>query len=440
MRFICDVGKGAILNLTKIDNFNRKKVLAYVLVGGSGQRLRPLTSNCAKPSVAFGLDNRIVDFVISNLINSGIIHIYLVAQYKPDSLLTHVRMRWEEKVERLNGFVRVICPDDSIPNGQFEGTADAIFKNLDKVNKHQPELVAIFSADHIYRMDVRSMVNDHLEYNSDVSISAISVPIARASSFGVLSVDSGGQVMDFNEKPSNPVPIPGDPTLAHTSMGNYIFNTNILMEVAKEARLRGDLDFGHDIIGWLIKKYTVHAYNFCNNKIPGVQEFEDSTYWYDVGTIESYWQSHQDMLGDVPILDLDNPLWPIGGLNKSGRKAFDNSFVSFDTQADNAIIRNSIIRGHVMLGQGVVIEDSIILGDVIIKKGAHIKRAIVDRRNVIAENERIGHNLLTDRQKYYVDSSGIVVVAAGKLKELSRAKYTDLQNFIVPAMESSYVY
>lgn len=434
------LGKGAILKLTEIDKYNRKKVLAYVLVGGSGQRLRPLTLDHAKPSVSFGLDNRIVDFVISNLINSGITQIYLVAQYKPKSLLAHIETRWGDSVERLNGFIRVICPDDVVPNGVFEGTADAIFKNLNKVKKHQPELVAIFSADHIYRMDVRRMVKEHLELNADVSISAISVPIAKASSFGVLSVDSFGRIIDFKEKPSVPTPVPGQPELAHTSMGNYIFNTDVLMGVSKEAKLRGDLDFGHDIIGWLIKKYAVHAYNFCNNSVPGIRGYEESSYWHDVGTIETYWQSHQDMLGEFPKLELDNPLWPIGGLHKSGNKAWENSLVSFDVQSDNAIVRNSIIRGHVMLGQGVVIEDSIILGDVIVKKGARIKKAIIDRRNVIEQNDRIGFNLAADRQKYYVDSSGIVVVASGELKDLPENKFINLHNFVVPTEESLYAY
>jgi glucose-1-phosphate adenylyltransferase len=221
-------------------------------------------------------------------------------------------------------------------------------------------------------------------------------------------------------------------------MGNYIFNTDVLMKVSKEAKLRGDLDFGHDIIGWLIKKYAVYAYNFCNNTIPGIRGYEQSSYWYDVGTIETYWQSHQDMLGAMPKLELDNPLWPIGGLNKSGGKACDNSLVSFDMQSDKAIVRNSIIRGHVMLGQNVVIEDSIILGDVIVKKGAHIRKAIVDHRNVIEENDRIGYNLMKDKQKYYVDPSGIVVVAGGKLKSRVPGKSNNLHNFVVPAEESLY--
>lgn len=434
------LGKGGILKLTEIDKYNREKVLAYVLVGGAGQRLRPLTLNNAKPSVAFGLDNRIVDFVISNLINSGITQIYLVAQYKPKSLLAHVGMRWGVNVEQLNGFVRVICPGDIAPNGVFEGTADAIFKNLGKIKKHQPELVAIFSADHIYRMDVRWMVKHHLETNADVTISAISAPVSRASSLGVLSVDSYDRIIDFNEKPLVPTPIPGQSELAYTSMGNYIFNSNVLMNVAKEAKLRGDLDFGHDILSWLIKKYAVYAYNFFNNTIPGIREYENSSYWYDVGTIETYWQSHQDMLGTTPKLELDNPLWPIGGLNKSGHKVRENSLVSFDMLSDKATVRNSIIRGHVMLGQNVVIEDSIILGDVIVKKGAHIKRAIIDHCNVIEENDRIGYDLMKDRQKYYVDSSGIVVVAGGKLKNRAPGKYNNLHDFLVPVEENLYAY
>ena len=406
------INKASTVNKKNINN-SCEDILAFVLVGGEGRRLLPLTESNCKPSVAFGMDNCIVDFVISNLINSGINKIYLVAQYKPASLLSHINEKWNDHNIHSSGFIEVIDSNTNDHDEMYMGTADAVYKNIDKIYDHNIKHVAVFSADHIYRMNVQQMFDYHLDVAADVTISTISVPVARASSLGVLKLDDNNQITEFYEKPDNPVTLPGSDCLSQTSMGNYIFTKDILLQVHEISRYRADIDFGHDVIGWLIKVYSVYSYDFKNNKIPGLQDYEDPTYWYDVGTLGTYWQAYQDLLGYKPKLKLDNPLWPIGKTRQSGERVYDNCLVSYDARYEQALIKNSIIRSNVILEKDVVVEDSILLGDVTIKSGARIKNTIIDQYNVIRENEHIGYDVEKDKARYFIDDSGIVVVASG---------------------------
>lgn len=293
------------------------KIVAMVLAGGEGSRLYPLTAEHAKPALPFANGFRIVDFVLSNLVNSRISTIYLLAQYKPESLIQHVATAWSPWLDTTQGSIKVLLPRSNTLGGQFKGTADAVYQYLDVVQAHQPDLVAVFAADHVYRMDVRQMVAFHGARDADVTVSAVSVPLAHASSFGVLAAGKDGRVHEFNEKPKHPAAIPGDPQHAYASMGNYLFRPQVLEEVLQEARSRGDNDFGRDLLPRLCCERRVYAYNFTENQVPGVQEFEERSYWRDVGTLSALAAAQQDAMGQKPRFNLWNSRWPIRGANEA---------------------------------------------------------------------------------------------------------------------------
>lgn len=287
----------------------QKRILAIVLAGGEGMRLRPLTMAHAKPALPFGDGFRLVDFVLSNLVNSGIDSIYLLAQYKPSSLIDHINASWKFAAgdER---FVSVVLPQHG-HGRHFRGTADAVYQNLALIERHAPDLVAIFAADHVYRMDVRQMVQYHIKSDADVTVAATQVPIERASSFGIIAAGHCGEIWDFQEKPEAPFAVPFNPSRAYASMGNYLFDTGVLVNELERAALSGGTDFGRHILPRLIHSHHVYAYDFASNIVPGVQQHEESAYWRDVGTLDAYINAHQDIAGLDPLFDLQNPHWPI---------------------------------------------------------------------------------------------------------------------------------
>ena len=289
------------------------KIVAMVLAGGEGTRLYPLTAEHAKPALPFANGYRIIDFVLSNLLNSGISNIYVLAQYKPESLVRHVSQAWTSAVEDAGGSIKVLLPRSNTLGGQFKGTADAVYQHLDLLAAHAPDMVAVFAAVHIYRMDVRQMVASHLEREADVTVAAIGVPLEVASSFGVLSAASDGRVREFREKPKRPPPVVGDPGLAYASMGNYLFEPEMLENVLEDARRRGDTDFGRDILPRLCGSRRVYAYDFAQNRVPGLQDFEERAYWRDVGTLTALAAAQQDAMGQRPRFNLWNSRWPIRG-------------------------------------------------------------------------------------------------------------------------------
>ncbi len=286
-----------------------KKILAIVLAGGEGTRLRPLTLTHAKPALPFGGSFRIVDFVLSNLVNSGIESIYLLAQYKPESLIKHIDAKWKLAPDGQERFVRVVLPQQE--HGGFRGTADAVHQNLDLIKLHAPDMVAVFAADHVYRMDVRQMVQFHSDCDADVTIAATQVPIEQATSFGVIAAGHDGEIWDFQEKPEAPIAMPSCPERAYASMGNYLFNTEVLVEALEHAVRIGETDFGGHILPRLIRSHQVHAYDFSNNRVPGVQSHEEQGYWRDVGTLDAYLSAHDDVAGSTPRFNLHNPHWPM---------------------------------------------------------------------------------------------------------------------------------
>jgi len=288
-------------------------IVAFVLAGGEGSRLYPLTAEHAKPALPFASGYRIIDFVLSNLANSGITTIYVMAQYKPASLIAHVEQAWAPWFARPEGTITVLLPRSNTLGGHFKGTADAVYQYLDLVKAHSPDLVAVFSADHVYRMDVRQMAAFHVSRGAEASVAAVSVPIGQASDFGILSTDPDGRVREFREKPLDPPPIPGAPDRAYASMGNYLFAPQVVTRVLEESRRLGDVDFGRDVLPRLAGAARVYAYDLAANEVPGVQDYEERAYWRDVGTLSALAAAQQDTMGPRPRFNLWNRRWPIRG-------------------------------------------------------------------------------------------------------------------------------
>ena len=289
------------------------KILAMVLAGGNGTRLYPLTAEHAKPALPLAAGYRIVDFVLSNFVNSGISPVYVLLQYKPQSLIEHIRTAWTPWSRGDEPAIAVVLRETNGVSAGFRGTADAVYQNLHLIERHKPDLVAVFAADHVYRMDVRQMARFHQERDAEVSIAAVQVPIAQASAFGIMAVGSAGELHAFLEKPERPAPLPADPLRAYASMGNYLFNPRVLVELLEQANRHGDTDFGRDIMPLLPRRRRAWAYDFASNTVPGVKPYEERGYWRDIGTVDAYEAAQRDVLGPLPRFSLANAEWPIHG-------------------------------------------------------------------------------------------------------------------------------
>lgn len=397
----------------------RPRVLAFILAGGRGERLEPLTRDRGKPAVPFGGKYRIVDFVLSNFMNSGIYAIYVLVQYKAQSLIEHLRNAW-----RIGGlpdhFVMVVPPQMRRGEIWYQGTADAVYQNLNLMRDFRPDIVAIFGADHVYRMDLGQVLEFHQARSSDVTVAALPVPIERAGGFGVIAADTDGRIERFEEKPLRATPIASDPVRALASMGNYLFNHDVLVEtLIEDARRSTDHDFGRTIIPELVPHANVYAYNFVENAIPGLQPSEEAAYWRDIGTIGAYWEANMDLLGRTPRLDLSNPRWPIFTApfpGPSGRiidGEIADALVGEGSRIEGATVRRSIVGRGVSVQPGAVIEDSLVMDHTIVESEAHLRRVIADRYNVIPQGTRIGFDAAEDRRRFHVDPSGIVVLPRG---------------------------
>lgn len=283
------------------------RILAIVLAGGNGTRLHPLTVDDSKPALPFARGYRIIDFVLSNLINSGIYDIHVVVQYKPRSLVEHLHAAWMPWFKRIS----IIHPPAKAGEGGFKGTADAVFQNLQLIEEVQPDLVAVFASDHVYRMDIRQMAKFHQQRQANVTIAAVPVPLSIASSFGIMATGPSGVLREFQEKPEQPLPIIGNPEYAYASMGNYLFDPDVLRELLLLAHVRGETDFGRHILPRLASNRMTYAYNFADNWIAGVEAYEEPHYWRDIGTLEALAQARQDVSGPRPRFNLANRHWPI---------------------------------------------------------------------------------------------------------------------------------
>jgi len=287
------------------------RVVAFVMAGGEGKRLLPLTAYCPKPALPVSGACRLIDFALSNLYNSKVRSIYVLAQYCPEPLLRHLAHAWMRSQARAANVVQPLLAARERGDSPYRGTADAVRQNLHLMDRLQPDIVAVFAADHIYRMDVRQMIAFHRERNADATVAAIPVAIERASRFGVISADKQGCIHGFDEKPQAPQSMPDNPDLAYASMGNYLFRPEVLRQALAEAAQRGEHDFGHHVLPRLISTHRVYAYNFGANNVPGLRSHEESGYWRDVGTVEAYMAAQHDILGPTPRFELHNASWPI---------------------------------------------------------------------------------------------------------------------------------
>ncbi len=398
----------------------RPRILGVVMAGGKGERLEPLTRERSKPAVPFGGRYRIVDFVLSNLLNSGIFAVYVLVQYKSQSLIEHLRLAWRTGGLPPDHFVTVVPPQMRMGEMWYRGTADAVLQNLNLVEDFRPDLVAVFGADHVYRMDVTQMVAFHVARRAQVTVAARPVPRAEAGGFGVLEVDGEGRVLAFEEKPAAPRGIPGRPQLVLASLGNYLFDREVLIEaLLEDARRSTEHDFGRSIIPELALRARIFAYDFLSNGVPGLKPYEERGYWRDVGTIESYWRAHMDLLGDTPRLDLDNPAWPILASRWHGPPArilsgqFEDALIGEGSTVRHAIVRRSILGRGVQVEEGCVVEESIVMEGTRLEPGVRLRRAVVDRFNRLPAGTVIGEDPAEDGRRWYRDPAGLVVVPRG---------------------------
>jgi glucose-1-phosphate adenylyltransferase len=405
-----------------MDNVGRNTI-AMVLAGGKGERLSPLTLRRAKPSVAFGGKYKIIDFVLSNLFNSGIKKVYILTQYRAYSLNKHIRESWA-KWTGLGEFYVDISPETSSESEEwFKGTADAILQYLRFVESTDADYVAVFGGDHIYKMDVTQMINFHRMNKADITIAALEVPVEEGSRFGIFSVDEEARITGFAEKPAMPERIPGRET-CFASMGNYIFPTRKLIEVLQEGKkFHAALDFGKHVIPMMLEKGDrVFAYNFNDNVIPGMKA-EERGYWRDVGTLDAYYDANMDLVRVSPQLDLYNYKWPIltnQGNLPPAKTVFDDddrrgqnidSYVCAGCITSGSTVRRSILGPRCKVNSYSLVEDSILFENVTVGRHVRIRKAIIDKNVVIPDGAEIGYDLEADRRKgYTVTESGIVVV------------------------------
>ncbi len=400
------------------------RVLAFVLAGGKGTRLSPLTKERAKPAVPFGGRYRIVDFVLSNLVNSGIYSIYVLVQFKSQSLLQHLREGWEVSGLLKNNFIiPVPAQMRSQHEDWYRGTADAIYQNINLIEQADPHVVVIFGADHIYRMNIRQMIEYHVEKRAGVTVAAIPVQKELASEFGVVETTAEGSIVGFHEKRLDAPTMPEDPTRVYASMGNYVFSTDLLLrELYEDARQAESAhDFGKNILPGLIGRADMYAYDFQTNIIPG-DPIGSPQYWRDVGTLDAYYEASMDLRAVSPELNLYNRQWPLrtaGYFDAPAKFVFDEEGrrgVAIDSiVAGSSIISGGSVRGSV-LGRGVrvhtgaSVEDSILFDNCDVGRHASVRRAILDKNSKVPEGARIGYDLEADARKYHVTESGIVVV------------------------------
>jgi glucose-1-phosphate adenylyltransferase len=401
-----------------------RRVLAMVLAGGKGTRLYPLTKNRAKPAVPFGGKYRIVDFVLSNLINSGVYSTYVLTQFKSQSLLQHLQDGWQFGSLLPHQFIIAVPAQMRSPEETwYRGTADAIFQNIDLINRAEPDLVLVFSADHVYRMNIREMVEFHNEKGADVTVAAIPMARRLACEFGVIEVTADARVIGFHEKKADAPTLPGDPERIYASMGNYVFASDVLeRELCADAENEGSgHDFGKDVLPDLLSRANVYAYDFQTNRIPG--DLPDAIpYWRDVGTIDAYYEANMDLRSVTPALNLYNRQWPLRSTSQPDPPAkfvFDNegrrghaidSIISSGCILSGGLVRNSVLGRGVRLHTGAVVEDSIILDNCDIGRGSRIRRAILDKNICVHEGTTVGCDLEQDRRSYHVSENGIVVV------------------------------
>jgi glucose-1-phosphate adenylyltransferase len=404
------------------------KLLAMILAGGEGRRLDPLTRERAKPAVPFGGRYRIVDFVLSNFANSGILKMKVLVQYKSESLNAHIQRGWR-LTSLLDQYVEIVPAQMRVGPKWFEGSADAIYQNLNIITDEEPEYTFVFGADHIYRMDVRLMLDVHRDKGADLTVAAIPIPVEEASEFGIIEADAQGRMIGFVEKPkSGAKTMPGDPTRCLASMGNYLFTTEALVqEIVRDA---GDPnsahDFGKSIVSSMYQRKRVFVYDFAQNVVPG-QLPRERGYWRDVGSLDAYFQANMDLVAVDPVFSLYNDQWPIFTARHNFppvKFVFNNererrvghatdSLVSEGCIISGGHVNRSILGPRVRVNSYAHVEECILFENVNIGRHCRIRRAIVDKHVDIPAHTTIGYDAEQDRKRFFVTESGIVVIPKG---------------------------
>jgi glucose-1-phosphate adenylyltransferase len=398
-------------------------ILAMILAGGKGERLHPLTIHRAKPAVPFGGIYRIIDFTLSNCINSGIRKIAVLPQYKSLSLDKHLRLAWNLFSGELNEYIISVPPQQRVGEKWYQGTADAIYQNIYMIEKDAPDYILVLAGDHIYKMDYSEMFRYHREQQADATVAAIETPRRDATGFGIVEVDEGSRIIGFEEKPRDPKPIPGRPETAFASMGIYLFNTRTLLDYLKSDALQDTAhDFGRNIIPQMMKTSRVLAYNFKD------ENKKEAKYWRDVGTLDAYWEANMDLVSVDPLLNLYDKAWPIRtyqGQNPPAKFVFAqerrdgrlgialDSIVAHGCIVSGGRVQNSVLSPNVRINSYSEVHDSILMENVNIGRRCRIRKAIIDKDITIPPGTEIGYDLEEDRKRYHVTPSGIVVIAKG---------------------------
>jgi glucose-1-phosphate adenylyltransferase len=403
-----------------------RDTLALILAGGRGSRLKQLTDWRAKPAVPFAGKFRIIDFPLSNCINSGIRRIGVMTQYKAHSLIRHIQLGWGMSRVAMGEFVELLPAQQRVDvDSWYVGTADAVFQNLDIIRSHDPTYVLILAGDHVYKMDYGPMLAYHVEKQADLTVGCIQVPLDEAKGFGVMGVDSDARIQEFVEKPAAPPSMPGRPDLALASMGIYVFNRDFLFEqLIKDAdNHKSNHDFGQNIIPSLIGKYRVYAYPFLDAKD------KTQSYWRDVGTLDSYWTANMELIGVTPELNLYDIEWPIWTYQEQlppAKFVFDDddkrgmaidSMVSGGCIISGATVRHSLLFSNVVVKERAMVEDSVVLPNVNIGEGARITKAIIDKNCNIPPGLVVGEDPEEDRKRFEVSPSGVTLVTPEMLGE-----------------------
>ncbi len=411
-------------------NMSNPRVFGMVLAGGEGKRLMPLTADRAKPAVPFGGSYRLIDFALSNLINSGLRRIVVLTQYKSHSLDRHISQLWRMS-PLLGSYVASVPAQQRLGKRWFSGSADAILQSMNLLSDERPDIVVIVGADHVYRMDFDQMLQAHIESGRGVTVAAIRQPIQLATQFGVIEVDDNDstKISAFREKPSDPKPLAESPSEALVSMGNYVFSAQALIDAIEHDGTLEDSshDMGGDIIPYMVSREDASVYDFTFNEIPGSTE-RDHSYWRDVGTIESYYESHMDLISVMPVFNLYNSEWPIhtqqvnlppakfvhDGEGNQGRTT--DSIVSLGTVISGGIVERSVVSPGVRVHSRALITDSVLLDDVQVGRDCTVRKAILDKSVVVADGASIGVDRERDLARGFpVTDTGITVVATGVL-------------------------
>ncbi|ATD71652.1 MULTISPECIES: glucose-1-phosphate adenylyltransferase [Gordonia] len=395
-------------------------VLGIVLAGGEGKRLYPLTVDRAKPAVPFGGAYRLIDFVLSNLVNAGYERICVLTQYKSHSLDRHISQTWW--TSGFHGeYITPVPAQQRLGPRWYTGSADAIFQSMNLITDEQPEYIVVFGADHVYRMDPSQMVDAHIESGADVTVAGIRVPRAEAFAFGCIDSDASGRITRFLEKPADPPGTPDDPDSTFASMGNYVFTTEALVDAlrADAADSDSDHDMGGDIIPAFVDRGTAYVYDFKDNEVPGATE-RDKGYWRDVGTLDAFYEAHMDLVSVHPIFNLYNGRWPIRGETHNLPPA---KFVQGGVAEDSVVgsgciisagtVRNSVLSSNVIVEDGAIVEGSVLMPGVRVGKGAVVRRAILDKNVVVGDGEQLGVDPDSDRERFSVSAGGVVTVGKG---------------------------